>query len=225
MGTRIVHGMLQAEAGAYLGGNGADRVVLKGPEILLEPHAFTTVALVIHEMITNSAKYGALSDRRGRVEIETAIDPCGRLIIDWSEHGGPRSGSRRGRGFGSTVIETSIRHDLQGDVELDLAATGLRARFTIPPAQFRVSTDAARGSGQCSCRRGRKRGDAEGRAAGRGHDDHRPRCRGRCSALGSRPCVSLARRRGAQGDRRASSDFALLDVNLGARTALRSPNA
>ena len=134
--------MLQAEAGAYLT-NGADRVILKGPEILLEPHAFTTVALVIHEMITNSAKYGSLSDRRGRVNVTTAIDPSGKLIIDWSEHGGPLVRQPARRGFGSTVIESSIRHDLQGDVELTYAATGLRARFTIPPAQFRVSTDAA----------------------------------------------------------------------------------
>ena len=49
----------------------------------------TAVALVIHEMITNSAKYGALSDNRGRVEIATALDALGRLTIDWSEHGGP----------------------------------------------------------------------------------------------------------------------------------------
>ena len=60
--------MLKAEAGAYLT-NGADRVVLQGLDILLEPQAFTTVALVIHEMITNSVKYGALSDRRGRVNV------------------------------------------------------------------------------------------------------------------------------------------------------------
>lgn len=130
--------MVQAEAGAYLAG-GSDRVVLSGPEILLEPQAFTTVALVIHEMITNSAKYGALSDSRGQVRIETAIDAVGRLVIAWSEHGGPPVKPPARRGFGSTVIERSIQHDLKGAVALDFALAGLRARFTIPAAQFSIS--------------------------------------------------------------------------------------
>jgi light-regulated signal transduction histidine kinase (bacteriophytochrome)/CheY-like chemotaxis protein len=130
--------MVQAEAGAYLIG-GSDRVVLSGTEILLEPQAFTTVALVIHEMITNSVKYGALSDSRGQVRIETAIDAVGRLVIAWSEHGGPPVKPPTHRGFGSTVIERSIQHDLRGSVSLDFALSGLRARFTIPAAQFSLS--------------------------------------------------------------------------------------
>jgi light-regulated signal transduction histidine kinase (bacteriophytochrome) len=130
--------MVLAEAGAYLGGT-SDRVVLSGPEVLLEPQAFTTVSLVIHEMITNSVKYGALSDNRGRVKIETAIDAVGRLVIAWSEHGGPPVKPPSRRGFGSTVIERSIQHDLKGAVALDFALGGLKARFTIPEAQFSLS--------------------------------------------------------------------------------------
>jgi light-regulated signal transduction histidine kinase (bacteriophytochrome) len=133
--------MLKAEAGAYLS-NGADRVVLNGPDILLEPQAFTTVALVIHEMITNSAKYGALSDRRGLVTVTTTIDQQGSLIIDWMERGGPAVKPPTRRGFGSTVIQSSIRHDLKGDVALDFAVTGLHARFSIPSTQFRTSRPA-----------------------------------------------------------------------------------
>jgi CheY-like chemotaxis protein len=130
--------MVQAEAGAYLS-NGTDRVLLSGPDILLEPQAFTTVALVIHEMITNSAKYGALSDTRGRVRITSSIDPLGQLVIDWNEQGGPPVKPPARRGFGSTVIERSIQHDLKGKVTLDFALAGLSARFVIPPAQFTVA--------------------------------------------------------------------------------------
>jgi light-regulated signal transduction histidine kinase (bacteriophytochrome) len=133
--------MLKTEAGAYLT-IGADRVNLKGIDVLIEPQAFTTVALVMHEMITNSAKYGALSDQRGRVDVRTSITAEGNLIIQWSEHGGPLVALPKRRGFGSTVID-SIRHDLQGEVELTYAPSGLHARFSIPQMHFRASNPHA----------------------------------------------------------------------------------
>ena len=132
--------MVQAEASAYLSGR-TDRVVLKGPHVLLEPQAFTSIALVIHEMITNSVKYGGLSDNRGRVVIETSIDALGRLVILWREEGGPPVRPPSRTGFGSTVIERSIRHDLKGEVDIDFALAGLRARFVIPPTQFRLAPE------------------------------------------------------------------------------------
>jgi two-component sensor histidine kinase len=125
--------LVNAETGAYLGGK-ATRVVMLGPDVLLEPQAFTTLALVVHELVTNSAKYGALSDSRGRVEVATAIDTFGRFTIDWSEYGGPPVKPPTRRGFGSTIIESSIPHDLSGESELDFAAGGVRGRFMIPAA-------------------------------------------------------------------------------------------
>jgi two-component sensor histidine kinase len=89
--------------------------------------------MVIHEMITNSAKYGALSDNRGRVEIATALDALGRLTIEWSEQGGPPVKPPTRRGFGSTVIERSIRHDLNGDAQVEFAPAGLRAAVSRSP--------------------------------------------------------------------------------------------
>ncbi len=132
--------LIMAEAGAYLGGK-ADRVIVNGPHVLLEPQAFTTVALVIHEMMTNSAKYGALSDNRGKVEIATEIDSAGHLVIHWSEHGGPPVKPPTRRGFGSTVIERSIYHDLKGKAELEFKFSGVVARFVIPSAHVRTSKE------------------------------------------------------------------------------------
>jgi len=98
------------------------------------PEALTTLALVMHEMITNSAKYGALSDNRGRVELSTSFDRLGRYAIEWSEQSGPPVKPPTRRGFGSTVIERSIAHDLKGESRLDFQLAGLRAYFLIPAA-------------------------------------------------------------------------------------------
>ena len=129
--------LVNAEAAAYLGGS-AQRVIVAGPDALIVPDAFTTVALVIHEMMTNSAKYGALSDSRGRVEIKTGFDGLGRYRIDWSEHGGPPVKAPTRRGFGSTVIERSIAHNLKGEARIEFALAGLRADFIIPASYVRA---------------------------------------------------------------------------------------
>jgi light-regulated signal transduction histidine kinase (bacteriophytochrome)/CheY-like chemotaxis protein len=136
-GPASFRGLVVAEAGAYLGGK-ANRVQLGGPEVLLEPQGFTTLALVIHELMTNSAKYGALSDSRGRVEIDTSIDVYGRLRIAWTERGGPAVKPPTRRGFGSTVIERSIPFDLKGDAVVTYEPEGVRATFVIPATFTRM---------------------------------------------------------------------------------------
>jgi two-component sensor histidine kinase/CheY-like chemotaxis protein len=130
-GPASFHTLLNAEAGAYLGAQ-AERVFTEGPDALIAPEAFTTIALVFHEMMTNSAKYGALSDNRGRIEIVTAFDRLGRFSIKWREHGGPPVKPPSRRGFGSTVIERSILHDLKGEARIDYILPGLAAEFVIP---------------------------------------------------------------------------------------------
>ena len=62
---------------------------MEGPEVALDPKAFATLALVVHEMMTNSAKYGALADSDRKVEIAWKLDQSSRLVIDWKESGGP----------------------------------------------------------------------------------------------------------------------------------------
>ena len=123
--------LIATEAGAYLG-VGAVRVQASGPPILLQPQAFSTVALVIHELMTNAAKYGALADQHGQVTLEWRPDPAGNILLNWSEAGGPPVQAPTRRGFGTTIIERSIPHELGGGATLDYALAGLRAHFILP---------------------------------------------------------------------------------------------
>ncbi|WP_375413471.1 HWE histidine kinase domain-containing protein [uncultured Bradyrhizobium sp.] len=123
--------LVAAEAGAYLGAR-ADRIRMGGPDVALDPKAFATLALVVHEMMTNSAKYGALADSTGQVEIVWSVDQGSSLVIDWKESGGPPVQPPSRRGFGTTIIERSVPFDLQGTAELRFDLLGVQARFVIP---------------------------------------------------------------------------------------------
>jgi CheY-like chemotaxis protein len=108
---------------------------MDGPDVALDPKAFATLALVVHEMMTNSAKYGALADSTGQVDIVWHLDPSASLVIEWKESGGPPVQPPSRRGFGTTIIERSIPFDLRGDAELRFDLLGVQAKFTVP-AQF-----------------------------------------------------------------------------------------
>jgi light-regulated signal transduction histidine kinase (bacteriophytochrome)/CheY-like chemotaxis protein len=123
--------LVESEAGAYLGAR-AGRVHIGGPDVALDPKAFATLALVVHEMMTNSAKYGALADSTGEVEVVWSLDESSSLVIEWKESGGPPVQPPSRRGFGTTIIERSIPFDLSGDAELRFELLGVQARFVIP---------------------------------------------------------------------------------------------
>lgn len=131
--------LVDSEAGAYLGSR-AGRIRMNGPDVALDPKAFSTLALVVHEMMTNSAKYGALADSTGQVEIVWTIDRNDSLVIDWKESGGPPVQPPSRRGFGTTIIERSIPFDLKGDAELRFDLLGVQARFVIPPNYVELMT-------------------------------------------------------------------------------------
>jgi light-regulated signal transduction histidine kinase (bacteriophytochrome)/CheY-like chemotaxis protein len=134
--------LVESEAGAYLGSR-AGRVRLIGPDVALDPKAFATLALVVHEMMTNSAKYGALADSTGQVEVGWRLDQGSSLVIDWKESGGPPVQPPARRGFGTTIIERSIPFDLNGDAELRFDLLGVQARFVIPAQYVQMMTSGA----------------------------------------------------------------------------------
>ena len=99
--------------------------------MLIQPSAFTSLALVVHEMVTNAAKYGALSDN-GTVRVQWSVQASGSLVLEWTEIGGPAVVAPTRRGFGSTIIEQSVPFDLGGDATIEYRLEGFHARFVIP---------------------------------------------------------------------------------------------
>ena len=122
--------LIETEAAAYLGGR-ANRLQTSGEAALLSPQAFSTLALVLHELMTNSAKYGALSDS-GTVSVDWHVDAMGDLCIEWRERGGPAVQAPTRQGFGTTIIQRSVPYDLGGRAAIRYALGGLEADFLIP---------------------------------------------------------------------------------------------
>ena len=129
-GPAPIQALIDAEAAAFLADQ-PDRIRTSGGFVLLNPQAYSTMALVIHELVTNSAKYGSLSDS-GTVTITWSRNEAGDLLFDWREEGGPPVLRPSRRGFGTTIIDRSIPYDLGGDASIDYAPDGVRAHFRIP---------------------------------------------------------------------------------------------
>ncbi len=118
-----------------------------GPDLRLPPAAAQSLALVIHELITNAMKYGALSETGGWVglawslaeeagaqaETERETETRARILrVEWTEEGGPPVTPPQTAGFGTGLIANSIRHQLGGTVEIDWRPAGLRVALAVP---------------------------------------------------------------------------------------------
>jgi two-component sensor histidine kinase len=110
------------------------RLVANGPPVALGPAAALSLGMIFHELATNAAKYGALSNPDGRVFVDWSVadQTDRRLTIEWRELDGPAVVVPTRRGFGSRLIERNVRHDLAGDAKLTYATDGFRAEITIP---------------------------------------------------------------------------------------------
>lgn len=113
--------------------DGGPRVRLEGDAAIgLESRALASLALVIHELATNAAKYGALSAPSGALKVAWRRLEAGGIEISWAESGGPAVREPAARGFGSGLIARTIPHELGGEAEVTYDPAGLRARFVVP---------------------------------------------------------------------------------------------
>ena len=111
------------------------RIDVLGPGLPVNPRAAVALAMVFNELMTNAAKYGALSQPEGRVRVEwsTTDDASpAKLRMVWMELGGPLVQSPIRRGFGSTLIEQSITRELGGTLEKNFDPAGLICTIMLP---------------------------------------------------------------------------------------------
>jgi PAS domain S-box-containing protein len=111
------------------------RIAVAGPKLHLTATAAQAVGLVLHELATNAGKYGALSTATGRVDVRWEMTDGDVFTMSWTERDGPPVLPPRRRGFGAVVIEAMAKHNLDGVVDLDYAASGVRWRLTCPAAK------------------------------------------------------------------------------------------
>jgi PAS domain S-box-containing protein len=109
---------------------GEKRVRIDGPQVLLAPDTAQAVAVTLHELATNAAKYGALSTANGRVDLKWSQEANGPLRLRWIETGGPTVQPPTRTGFGGRVIEQMIAQ-LKGKSRFDWRAEGLVCEITL----------------------------------------------------------------------------------------------
>jgi PAS domain S-box-containing protein len=108
---------------------------IEGPDLLLSANAVQPLGLMLHELATNTAKYGALSTSSGSVSLSWTVTSAGELEIVWRESGGPKVAAPERTGFGSNLLRQLARQ-LGGDVTLDWREDGLIARLLISEKAF-----------------------------------------------------------------------------------------
>jgi two-component sensor histidine kinase len=113
---------------------------INGPGILLKPEAAQAMAMVLHELATNAAKYGALSTKNGRVSIRwhqnLNAHPQSHLVFQWQEIGGPSVVALGKASYGTSTIRDLVPYEFGGKVELVLAPEGVRCRLELPSDWF-----------------------------------------------------------------------------------------
>jgi PAS domain S-box-containing protein len=110
--------------------SGDTRARIDGPQVLLEPDIAQAVAVTLHELATNAAKYGALSTANGHIDLRWSHEANGRLNLRWIETGGPTVEPPARSGFGGRIIQQMIAQ-LKGESRFDWRAEGLVCEITL----------------------------------------------------------------------------------------------
>jgi two-component sensor histidine kinase len=113
-------------------------ITISGTGVVLTTVATQVVAMVLHELVTNAAKYGALSVPTGRVTVSWDVKPNGHatnLVFLWREFGGPPTSAEVQSGYGSRLIRELVPYELGGTVDHQLAEQGVSCRIEFPLEQ------------------------------------------------------------------------------------------
>jgi PAS domain S-box-containing protein len=114
----------------------AKRAAVTGLDIPIEGAHVTTLALLLHELATNSAKYGALSAPAGHIDIG-CVEDSEKFILDWKESGGPAIvQASEVEGFGNLLVRATVKYQLGGEITREWRPEGLRIRVTCPWARI-----------------------------------------------------------------------------------------
>jgi PAS domain S-box-containing protein len=123
----LIAGILMPHASS----NGA-QLAVSGPDVSIGPNAATSLALILHELTTNAAKYGALAEASGSLSIAWVVD-APNVILTWAERGGPRvSGPPARKGFGVDLAQMSARGQLGGDIAYNWKPEGVVITLQTP---------------------------------------------------------------------------------------------
>ena len=122
--------LLKIEVRPYLA-ESKDRIKLSGPNVGLKANFVPSFVLMLHELVSNAAKYGALSIPSGQVKVTWNLDNGG-LALSWQECNGPKVKPPKHNGFGRKLIENSIVYEFEGKSTLNFAPQGVEAKFWIP---------------------------------------------------------------------------------------------
>ncbi|WP_138468291.1 HWE histidine kinase domain-containing protein [Poseidonocella sp. HB161398] len=114
-----------------------DHVTVTGPTLSLGAGGATNLALVLHEFATNAAKYGALSVPEGHLAV-TWTTEGGRLLLDWTETGGPAVEVPAAAGFGSRLVDMTVRGHFRGSMETDWRPDGLHRQLVLPLGRVEI---------------------------------------------------------------------------------------
>lgn len=133
----LIRDIVSAEVHPYE----ASRVVTEGPDVLLPPRLALVMALLVHELATNAAKYGALSISTGKLSIRWLLAD-GQLHLEWRESDGPVVSAPTHRGFGTRLFLRGLAQ-FGGTVETTFAETGLvcELTFVLPESSPSIAPD------------------------------------------------------------------------------------
>ena len=134
--------ILTSELAPFRSPHASTRTACEGPTVLLQPAVAQIIALVMHELATNAAKYGALSRPEGRVAVSWELQQ-GTLALRWQESGGPPVTPPASQGFGTRITKASVERQLGGRLEFDWDGAGLGCRLSLPIAQEPLQSEPA----------------------------------------------------------------------------------